>query len=86
MNTIFLLLAEFNTAQIPLEQVCDKYLKLSPKTAARKASLQQLPFPVFRASTQMSPWLVRAQDLAEFIDAQAAKARNDWNKMNNTAA
>lgn len=81
MNTVFLLMAEFNTGQIPLESVCGKYLSLDKTQAIRKALLQQLPFPVFRAGTQKSPWLVKVEDLAKYLDEQHASAVEDWKKM-----
>lgn len=81
MNTVFLLMAEFNTGQIPLELICEKYLSMEIRRANRLAQVQQLPFPVFRAGSQKSPWLVKVEDLANYLDQQHAAAVADWQKM-----
>lgn len=57
MNRVFLLMAEFNAADIPLEKVATRYLGMNERQWKRAASLQQLPFPVFRAGYQKAPWL-----------------------------
>ena len=43
MNTVFLLLAEFETGEIPLDQVAPKYFGLDSRKAAEKARTQSLP-------------------------------------------
>lgn len=80
MNTFFAIMAEYETAQIPVER-CAGLFGLDPKEASRRASLQRLPVPAFRAGTQKSPWLVDAKQLAEHLDAAKAKARAEWQKM-----
>lgn len=82
MNTIFLLMAEYETADIPLDRVAQKYLGLEPAMAKRHAALQKLPLPCYRAGSQKSPWLVRVTDLADFLDKQRAQAKKDWQAMN----
>lgn len=79
MNTLFLLMVEFNSATIELKKISDKYLGLSEKEACRKANAQTLPFPVFRTS-QKSGWLLKTEDLAKWIDAKRDEAANDWQK------
>lgn len=86
MNTLFLVLAEFGSAEIPLNALAEKYLGLSPAQAKRQAGRQALPFPVHRGSkSQKAPWLVHAQDLADHIDQQRAQARSEWRALNNAA-
>jgi hypothetical protein len=85
LNTVFLLLAEFNTGQIPLLSICEKYLSMKKAEALRQAGLQQLPFPVYRAGTQRSPWLVNAEDLAAYLDKQRDEAAKVWTKMKNAS-
>jgi hypothetical protein len=63
--TYFGLLAEFGESEIPLERVCEKYFGLSTPKAKRRACLQQLPVPAYRAGSQKSPWLISAIDLAQ---------------------
>lgn len=78
MNRIFLLMAEFNCADIPLEKVAPKYLGMDEKQWKRAASLQQLPFPVFRGGSQKAPWLVNVNALAQYLDKREAAAAKDW--------
>lgn len=82
MNTVFLLLAEYGTGQIPLDR-CAHLFGLSPEEAAKRAGRQALPIPTFRAGTQKSPWLVDASRLAAFLDDQRAKAEHDWQRLRN---
>lgn len=85
MNTLFLLMAEFGQADIPLAAVAEKYLGLSAKEAAQRASKQSLPFPVFRGGSQKSPWLVSATELAKWIDREREKAARDWKAIQSAA-
>ena len=82
MNTLFLLMAEFGTGDIPLEQVADKYLGMCKRKAYDKASYNELPFPTFRAGSQRSTRLVKAFDLAEYLDKQHTQAKKEWEKTN----
>lgn len=83
MNTIFLLMAEYNATSIPLEVVAEKFLGLKKERAYRLAATQSLPFPVFRSdSSQKSRWMVHITDLALFLDTQHQKAVEDWKKAN----
>jgi hypothetical protein len=79
--TFFGLLAEFGTADIPLERICEKYFGLSVGKAKRRASLQQLPIPAYRTGSQKSPWIVSAADLANHIEQQRDRAANQWQAM-----
>lgn len=76
--TYFGLLAEFGESEIPLERVCDKYFGLSVAKAKRRACLQKLPVPAYRAGSQKSPWLISAIDLARHIDEQRTDAARQW--------
>jgi hypothetical protein len=82
VNTAFLLMAEFGGSEIPLEQLAVKYFGLSDRQAKERASLNKLPVPAYRMGSQKSPWLVSANDLADFIDKQREQARAEWQKMN----
>ncbi|MDR6298234.1 pyocin activator PrtN family protein [Pantoea dispersa] len=76
MNTLFLLMAEYETATVPLSQVCEKYFGLKAATAERKAAENKLPIPTFRtAESQKAPRMVHISDLAEFIDRQRAESK-----------
>lgn len=78
MNTVFLLMAEFGQADIPLEILASKYLGMSRKESAMKAMRGELPFPAFRMGSQKSPWMVRVTDLAEYLDSARKKSTQDW--------
>lgn len=84
MNTYFGLLAEFNgRTELPLEEVAPRFFGISPRTAAFRAGAQALPVPAYRAGdSQKSPWLVSAIDLAQYIDAKRAEAREQWKMVN----
>lgn len=77
-STLFLLMAEFGQTDIPLETVAAKYLALDSVRAKRDAAAQRLPFPVYRAGSQKSPWLVRVTDLADYLDRERNEAARDW--------
>lgn len=76
MNTMFLLMAEYETPAVPLSEICEKYLGLKPATAEKKALLGELTLPTFRlGESQKSPRLVHLQDLAELIDRKRKEAK-----------
>lgn len=76
MNTMFLLMAEYETATVPLSQVCEKYFGMKSATAERKASENKLPVPTFRtAESQKAPRMVHIADLADYIDEQRKASR-----------
>lgn len=74
-------MSEFETADIPLERVAEKYLGLDRREAYSRAKAGTLPFPAYRAGSQKSPWLVRIMDLAEHLDVARERARQDWIKV-----
>jgi hypothetical protein len=79
-------MAEFDTSEIPLSKVCDKYFGLSLQKASQQARTQNLPIPVYRGGSQKSQWLVSAKDLAEWLDTKKEQARHDWERLNNASA
>lgn len=80
MNTFFAIMAEYGTAQIPVDR-CAHLFGLESKEATRRASLQRLPVPTFRIGTQKSPWLVDANQLAKHLDEAKAHAQTEWDKV-----
>lgn len=83
MNTVFLLLAEFNTATIALSEVSERYFGMKPSTAENKAGLGQFPVPTFRASeSQKAPRMIHIQDLADHLDSQRKKGIETFRSMN----
>ena len=55
--TFFGLLAEFGESEIPPERVCIKLFGVSAPKAKRRACLQQLPIPAYRAESQKSQFI-----------------------------
>ena len=82
ISTFFALMAEFGTAEIPLEDISEKFFGLQPDMAKKRAARRQLPVTAYRGGTQKSPWLVSAQDLADYIDTQRTKAKQEWDQVN----
>lgn len=59
-----------------LDDVCQEYFALSPKTAQRKASMGLLPVPAFRISgTKRGPLFVLQSHLDEHVKRQIEKAQ-----------
>lgn len=78
MNTVFMLMAEFEASQIPLSVIAKKFLNLTKAVADKQANLGELPFPVYRDTTsQKSIRMVHVSDLAEWIDRQRKTAKNE---------
>lgn len=86
MNTLFMLMAQYEKATIDLDIVAEEYLKLSPEQAKRKAAVADLPLPVFRTGTQKGAWKVHLEDLAAYLDAQRAEATRLQRAMAATAS
>lgn len=86
VSTLFCLMAEFGTSQIPLEAVADKYWSLTRQIACNRALQHKLPVPAYRGSdSQKSGWFINAADLAEHLDRQREAARVEWEKFNRGA-
>ncbi|MCG3759300.1 pyocin activator protein PrtN [Vibrio cincinnatiensis] len=73
MNTIFLLMAEFNTGVVPLSLISEKYFGLAPGTARDRATANRLPIRAWRES-QKCEYLVSLIDLAYYIDEKRKEA------------
>ncbi|MCX8596763.1 pyocin activator PrtN family protein [Gilliamella sp. B3486] len=83
MNTVFLLMAEFNTPTIPLSQIAEKYLGMTISTANKKANCGELSIPSFRLDQgQKAPRIVHIQDLADYIDKQREIAKDELKEIN----
>ncbi|MDX7993213.1 pyocin activator protein PrtN [Xenorhabdus sp. psl] len=82
MNTALLLMAEFETSQIPLSIISERYLKMSPGTAERKANEGKLNIPTYKLTdSQKSPRIVHVNDLAAYIDEQRELAVKEVERM-----
>lgn len=79
MNTAFALMACYKSALIPLETVGSEYLGLGKREVNEQAARNRLPFPAIRLSdSNKAPRFVRVEELANWIDHQAAAAQKCW--------
>lgn len=84
MNTIFLLMAQYNgQAIIPLEMVCkDYFTHLTPDMFQRKALAGQIKIPITRLeSSQKTAKGVHLQDLANYLDEARAAAIKECQQL-----
>lgn len=75
MKTAYMLLAEYESSDIPLNLIAEKYFGCSAKCTNQMARHNEFPFPVFRGGNPKSHWLVNVVDLAQYLDEIKAKAR-----------
>lgn len=84
MNTVFLLMAQYNgQAIIPLEVLCkDYFTHLTPDMFQRKALAGQIKIPITRLeSSQKTAKGVHLQDLANYLDAARAAAIKECQQL-----
>lgn len=82
-STYFSLIAEFNTAQIPLEDVCEKYFNMGHALAKRQAAKQALPVAAVKLRPgQKTKYFIMAEDLSLLIDTQKELAQKEWKSVN----
>lgn len=74
-----MLLMRFESPVIPLEKVCDEFFGCSRNTAKQRAKSGTLPVPAFRlGKSQKLPWMIKIQDLANFIEQSSSMAKKEW--------
>jgi hypothetical protein len=78
--TLFLVLAEYGTAQIPVER-CASQFGMTAQEAKAAARRQALPVPAYRLGSQKSPWVVDAASLAEHIRVKREAATQEWRRI-----
>ncbi|AKM40351.1 Pyocin activator protein PrtN [Burkholderia contaminans] len=85
MNTVFLLMAQYNaTAIIPIELVCRDYFShLTPLQLQRKISSGELALPLVRieGKSQKAAKGVHIEDLAKWIDERRAAALKECRQL-----
>lgn len=87
-TTYFALMAEFGTGHIPVVEVGKKYFGYDERKAKTAAAGNNYPFPVFRAGSNKSVWMVDAAVFAEYLDKVKAEAEKEYKlaKANQTGA
>ncbi|MBD1576276.1 pyocin activator protein PrtN [Vibrio sp. S11_S32] len=79
MNTKYALHARFGNPVVHLEDICEEFFGISPKTAKQKAISQVLPIATFRLDdSQRCPIMVDVSDLGDYIDKRRELALADW--------
>ena len=83
MKTSFILLAQYETAVVPLDLVCRDYFQhLTPANFARKSLAGEIPIPVLQIeSSQKASRGVHITDLAEYIDRRREVAATELEKI-----
>ncbi len=82
MNTVFLLMAEFESPVLRLEEVSVKYFGInSLSKAKRMAASNQFPISFFKVSkSNKCPWHCHIQDLADLIDNRRKEAKLEFER------
>lgn len=84
MNTLFLLMAQYNgQAVIPLDRVCADYMNLTVEKFKNKRLTGEIDIPVVRLGpeSQKAGLGVHLKDLAAYIDRQHDKATTEQNRL-----
>lgn len=84
MNTLFLLMAQYNgLAIVPLETVCKDYFQhLTPEKMLRKVMAGEIDLPITRIEgSQKAAKGVHLQDLANYLDEQRRRAVVENDKL-----
>lgn len=75
MNTLFMLMAQYEKPVVPLEECCDS-LGYSYSTARRMASQGTFPVPLIQSHEgRKTRYQVHLQDLADYFDRKREEAR-----------
>ncbi len=82
MNTVFLLMEEFESPVLRLEDMAPKYFGISClRKAKRMAATNEFPIAFFRvSSSNKCPWHCHIQDLADLIDTNRQQANDEYRK------
>lgn len=75
MKSAFLLLAEHESGDIPLDQVARKYFNHDQNKMKQWARQRKYPFPIYRGGSTRSQWLVSVDDLGLYLDELKEEAR-----------
>lgn len=83
MNTVFMLLAKYETPVIPLKTVCaDFFHHMSAAALERKSLIGEIALPIIRIeNSQKAARGVHVSDLAQWIDQRRAEAVAEIRKV-----
>lgn len=78
-----LLMAQYESPTIPLEEVRETYFNITSKRESdNKARNHDYPVPVFKLGGQRSPWMLHIKDLADYIDRVQREQSEVWKLVN----
>lgn len=81
-KTLFLLMYQFESTEIPLEKICDEFgLKIDQ--AKRKAAQQLLPIPFYKKNAK-GGYFCNTETYAKYLDDLAKNAQIEHQKMNSS--
>jgi hypothetical protein len=73
-STYATLLVEYGRTVVPLRELAETFLGMSPERASSLAKKGELDLPVFKTGGSRSPWMLHLFDLSKRIDAQRVGA------------
>jgi hypothetical protein len=68
-STYATLLVEYGRTVVPLRELAQVFLGMSPERASSMAKRGVLELPAFKTGGRSSPWMIHLYDLAHHIDA-----------------
>lgn len=82
-DSSFLLAMKYQSPVVPLEVIVKDFLPhLNIETAKKRAALQDLPFPTFKAEdSKKAPYMVNITDVAIWLNKQSQISKQDWTNM-----
>ena len=82
-DSSFLLAMKYQSPVVPLEVIVKDFLPhLNIETAKKRAALQNLPFPAFKAEdSKKAPYMVDIKHLAVWLNQQSQISAQDWGNM-----
>lgn len=88
MKTEFLLMAQYNSAIVPVEAVCrDYFAPLTVDKFMRKVAAGEIQIPIVRMSaSQKAAKGVHLTDLADYLDRRREAALKEMNQLARGAA
>lgn len=83
MNTKYALHATYGKPIIPVSEICEEFFACRIKTANERIRAYTFPIPAFRLSGKNNgDYFVNIDDLAAYIDEHHAKAKAEWQAVN----
>ena len=82
-DSSFLLAMKYQSPVVPLEVIVKDFLPhLKIETAKKRAAVQDLPFPTFKAEdSNKAPYMVNIADVALWLNKQSQISKQDWTNM-----